>query len=893
MYDRIKVIDEELSDPPHTVEGLEGYAGVKILARIHGTPLGWVSLPVINGQCTATMIRKNILEKHGHAILMQLMQNRLFEVPLDEYQGIEDLFNLIPGHSQFSCPPVTVVVCTRDRTDNLKQCLDSLLLSDYPNTDFLVVDNAPVNQDTARLVNESYPNVRYVCEDRPGLNWARNRAIREARGDIIAYTDDDVIVDKQWIRAIVDVFVKCPEVMAVTGLVVPFELETKAQNLFEHYGGFDRGFKRKWTQLVNDIGGKKIPFGTGQFGTGANMAYRRSFFDLIGFFDPALDVGTVTNGGGDLEMFFRVLKEGYVLVYEPRAMVRHRHRTDYESLKHQIRNNGIGFYSYLVRSAIAYPEIKISAARFGLWWFCWWSIRRLLLSLWYPMRLPRNLIWAELTGSIIGLRRYFKARRNAFNIALSFESEKQKTYSTTIDKKANSFKKSASQGTAVRSLNLSRPLLPIADVSEFNTVILYVLSDEKLYGCIAIKNNGHSIPVTLLAEVVVQHFGFKLIDHTHQMKTDVLWAKALSELYRRYMPDEKEEKNYLSNDISLSVVVATYDRPEDLRQCLQSLVNQKTDRKVEIIIVDNNPASGLTPPVVSEFPGVTLVSEKRKGLSYARNTGILKSVADIVVTTDDDVVAPPDWIEKLVTPFVQNDVMVVTGNVLPHELKNTAQHLFERYGGLGRGFNEMEVGAEWFESFKWDAVPTWRLGATANAAFRSTIFSHPEIGMFDIMLGAGTPTGCSEDTLLFYNVLKNGFIIKYEPSAYVWHKHRKDMASLRKQIYNYSKGHVAYHLLTFLRNMDLRAIFRIFYRLPSWHLQKLYRYIKFAIKRRPQPYPLQLILCEIKGHLAGPWSLWLSWRHFKRLGNGKSFINHVVPQKNPDPTFSICEKKKN
>ena len=53
-----------------------------------------------------------------------------------------------------------------------------------------------------------------------------------------------------------------------------------------------------------------------------------SCFDRIGAFDPALDVGTPTRGGGDLEMFFRVLKDGYALVYEPRAIVRHRHRRD-------------------------------------------------------------------------------------------------------------------------------------------------------------------------------------------------------------------------------------------------------------------------------------------------------------------------------------------------------------------------------------------------------------------------------------------------------------------------------------------------------------------------------------------------------------------------------------
>ena len=68
--------------------------------------------------------------------------------------------------------------------------------------------------------------------------------------------------------------------------------------------------------------------GSGAYGTGANMAFRRSLFHQIGFFDPALDVGTVTNGGGDLDMFYRVIQEGHTLVYEPRAIVRHRHRRD-------------------------------------------------------------------------------------------------------------------------------------------------------------------------------------------------------------------------------------------------------------------------------------------------------------------------------------------------------------------------------------------------------------------------------------------------------------------------------------------------------------------------------------------------------------------------------------
>ena len=56
------------------------------------------------------------------------------------------------------------------------------------------------------------------------------------------------------------------------------------------------------------------------------------------------------------------------------------------------------------------------------------------------------------------------------------------------------------------------------------------------------------------------------------------------------------------------------------------------------------------------------------------------------------------------------------------------------------------------------------------------------------------PTGCSEDTYAFYRVLRAGYAIAYEPAAFVWHRHRADMRSLRRQIYSYAKGHTAYHL---------------------------------------------------------------------------------------------------
>lgn len=318
----------------------------------------------------------------------------------------------------------------------------------------------------------------------------------------------------------------------------------------------------------------------------------------------------------------------------------------------------------------------------------------------------------------------------------------------------------------------------------------------------------------------------------------------------------------LPTTIPVSVVIGTFDRPDDLHGCLSCLVAQQSKRRVEIIVVDNNPSSGKTARVAGLFPRVRLIHEERRGVACARNAGILASSGEIVVTVDDDVRMPRDWLEKLVAPFNRSDCVAVTGNVLPLETETTAARLFEAYGGLGRGAEPFEANAEWFNSFRLRAVPTWRLGGTANAAFRRSVFSHPRIGLMNEMLGSGMPAGVGEDTYLFYKVLKAGGTILYEPSAYVWHRHRRELGALRRQIYNYSKGHVAYHLITLIRERDLRAVTRLAAGLPLTHLWRLVRRLAHSSERQM----LGLTLIEVAGNLAGPWALWRSYREVRRQG---------------------------
>ncbi len=306
-------------------------------------------------------------------------------------------------------PSVTVAVCTRDRPADLARCLDALHALRTPGPELLVVDNAPRTDATERLV-AGRAGVRYLREPRAGLDRARNLALAEASGELIAFTDDDVVVDPDWVAALTAVFRQDPQVGAVTGLVQPLELETEAQRLFERYRSFARGVARVRAAAAPDGGSLGGRYGmTGSFGTGANMAFRRHVLLQLGGFDPSLGAGMPTRGGDDLDIFFRVLKAGWALVYEPAAVVRHRHRREMDALVDQIRDHGVSFSSYVVRVATLHPDERWAFARLWTWWAAK-TCYRVLRPRSAPAAPMRRLALAELEGLVRGLGRYRQAR---------------------------------------------------------------------------------------------------------------------------------------------------------------------------------------------------------------------------------------------------------------------------------------------------------------------------------------------------------------------------------------------------------------------------------------------------------------------------------------------------
>ncbi|XVV36615.1 glycosyltransferase [Streptomyces sp. CA-100214] len=256
-------------------------------------------------------------------------------------------------------PSASVVVATRERADQLARALDSLLAQDHPDFEIVVVDNAPVTGETRELVERKYgERVRYVCEPVPGLAVAHNRGLAVVRGEVVAFTDDDVVADPRWLTELTAPFAADPRLGCTTGLILPARLRTPAQVLLESHGGFAKGFVPRTYDPEHPPADEPLfPFTAGRFGSGASMAFRTAVLRTVGGFDPATGAGTRARGGDDLYGFVRVLAQGQRLRYTPRALVWHHHRETWHDLETQAYGYGAGLTAYLTAILVNRPAL--------------------------------------------------------------------------------------------------------------------------------------------------------------------------------------------------------------------------------------------------------------------------------------------------------------------------------------------------------------------------------------------------------------------------------------------------------------------------------------------------------------------------------------------------------
>jgi GT2 family glycosyltransferase len=247
-----------------------------------------------------------------------------------------------------------------------------------------------------------------VAEPHVGLSSARNAGLWAAEGEVVAFTDDDVIVDRGWVGWIARAFASEPDAACVTGLIVPSDLDNEAQVLMEQFAGFGKGFERRVHRL-SEPSSPLFPFAAGEFGSGACTALRRDVGRALGGFDPALGAGTVSRGGEDLDLFVRVLLAGHAIVYEPAAMLAHRHPDEDRRLRSEIFSYGVGLAAMVTKQALDGQALAI--------------VRRIPLALRHLRDpgsrknvgkgpgYPRSYDWIERAGMAVGPVAYLRSRR--------------------------------------------------------------------------------------------------------------------------------------------------------------------------------------------------------------------------------------------------------------------------------------------------------------------------------------------------------------------------------------------------------------------------------------------------------------------------------------------------
>lgn len=369
-----------LDQPLQALEVPSGHDVAVLVVHQHGSVLGQLTLPArrYEAEELTTLISKEMSPLIARGDLRHSLRQRLAP-------------ERAAGHGPR--PTVAVVVCTRDRPEQLLECLGSLLALRSPADEILVVDNSPSDQRTRDLC-ATLP-VRYVLEPIAGQTRARNRGIVESHSELIAYTDDDCIVDPGWLDSLAGAFAD-PLTMVATGYIGPYELSHPAQYVFEAHMGFERHPEPR----VFDPRSTSPLMAAASAGAGANMVFRREVFARVGMFAEDLGPGTPARSSDDKYAFYRALAGGFRIRYDPQRIVWHRHRADTAALRRIMEDYGVAEFAYSTRCLIEHREV--AAVRIWAWWLRHYAgdVRRSLAG--RPDAVPLGVTLAEIGGAIRG-----------------------------------------------------------------------------------------------------------------------------------------------------------------------------------------------------------------------------------------------------------------------------------------------------------------------------------------------------------------------------------------------------------------------------------------------------------------------------------------------------------
>ena len=288
-------------------------------------------------------------------------------------------------------PRLTVIVPTRDRPEMLERCLDALRVSTGTDDEIIVVDSA--SRDAARIAAiASAAGARLVRCDQPGVNRARNAGWRAAYSQLLAYVDDDVVVDPGWADALATAASTNPSAAFITG---------RSNALGEASAHSEVATKNDDAPAMLDRTTR------GDLGHGNNLLVRASALSVIGGWDQAMGVGARFKSAPETDLYDRLFAAGFTGRYEPGALVHHdQWRAPRELIKLDWRY-GFGNGARIAKLARTDRARAGRVAREAAWG---WGLRRLVDAARYRHKTDAARVVARLAGTTAGAARGFASR---------------------------------------------------------------------------------------------------------------------------------------------------------------------------------------------------------------------------------------------------------------------------------------------------------------------------------------------------------------------------------------------------------------------------------------------------------------------------------------------------
>jgi hypothetical protein len=283
------VLDLEISGTFTELNDVGDFEGALVLYRLHGRPLGWGAAPVADGRLDRGAVIRQLLEQHAWSCALPLAEKAVHSGIPPRAIDVGSML-LSPPAAIAGGPLVTLAVCSRTPASQLRLCLDSLIALDYESLDLVLVDASDDRARVEALVRDRYPAIRYC--DAPGADAAPRRAIAECRGDVLALTHGDAVVDRSWVSRLVAVFLADPEVMTVSGLTLPRSLAHPMRAVLPAGAPFGREWSRvgvDWNQTAGSVR-------TVLERSGANVAFWRPASAVTGPYTHVFEPAAIVRG---------------------------------------------------------------------------------------------------------------------------------------------------------------------------------------------------------------------------------------------------------------------------------------------------------------------------------------------------------------------------------------------------------------------------------------------------------------------------------------------------------------------------------------------------------------------------------------------------------------------